>query len=105
LHVVETIADEGDDEETREFIAMLESKAEEQLGSMAESLRSGGVSVRQEIVLGRRGPEILQYSVDHEIDLVVLSSHKVDLAQPAEGLATLSHQVSMLCQCPVLLVK
>ena len=38
-------------------------------------------------------------------DLVVMSSHKPDLSKPLQTWATLSCQVSVLCPCPVLLVK
>jgi len=44
-------------------------------------------------------------AVDRKVDLVVVSSHKVDPAATVQSLGTLSYQVSILCECPVLLVK
>jgi len=43
--------------------------------------------------------------VANRVDLIVLTSHKIDLAHPAEGWGTTSYKVGILCQCPVLLVK
>ena len=38
-------------------------------------------------------------------DLIVLASHTIDLNNPATGWGTLSYQICILSQCPVLLVK
>jgi len=104
LHVIETIGDMAD-EETTEFYDQLEQSASAKLQATAEPLAAAGLDVQQEIVFGRRGPEIVRYQVERDVDLVVLSSHKVDLSGPTGELATLSHQVSILCQCPVLLAR
>ena len=49
--------------------------------------------------------EIVKQAVANRVDLIVLTSHKIDLAHPAEGWGTTSYKVGILCQCPVLLVK
>jgi nucleotide-binding universal stress UspA family protein len=63
------------------------------------------LEIEPAIVFGRRGPQIVQYADQHQMDLIVLSSHVVDPRRPGEGWATLSYQVSIACPCPVLLVK
>ena len=42
---------------------------------------------------------------DRQADLIVMSSHRVDLEAAVQSIGTLSYQVSILCDCPVLLVK
>jgi hypothetical protein len=42
---------------------------------------------------------------DWKVDLIVVSSHKIDPHAAVASLGTLSYQVSILCDCPVLLVK
>lgn len=105
LHVIEPVEQAEDDAEFQEFIRMLESKAETSLEALAGDLTAAGVTVRQELLTGRRGAEILRYAVDQQVDLVVLSSHRVDPQQPQSIWQGLSYQVSILCPCPVLLVK
>lgn len=104
LHVIERIG-YAEDEEIGEFYNTLEAKAQENLAEMAGRFFETQLSVRQEILFGRRGPEIVRYAAQQDVDLVVLSSHKVNLAESTESWATLSYQVSILCPAPVLLVK
>ena len=70
-----------------------------------QRMEETGVAAASDIVFGKRAFEIVQYTVENDVDLVIMSSRRVDLNDPAKGLAAMSHQVSMLCQCPVLLVK
>lgn len=104
LHVIETIEHLAD-AEIQNFYDMLESSAQEKLEIMATRLLDENVTVGREIIFGPRGREIVRYTADHNIDLVVLSSHRVDPTHPNRGWSTLSYQVSVLCPCPVLLVK
>ena len=104
LHVVETI-DYAEDEEIAEFYESMKRRARANLSTCAERFREANIAVAEKIVLGKRCHGIITYAMRKNVDLIVLSSHKVQLDQPPEGLATLSYQVSILCQCPVLLVK
>jgi nucleotide-binding universal stress UspA family protein len=72
---------------------------------MSQRLLSAKIAVDRKIRFGKRLPEIVRDSVDRQADLIVMSSHKPDLQKPAQTWATLSYQVSVLCLCPVLLVK
>lgn len=104
LHVIEMLDSQTDDE-LEEFYKSLETKAVENLARLGGDLQKRGVEVASEALLGKRVRTIVEYCLEQSVDLVVLSSHKVDLSRPQESLGTLSHQVSILCQCPVLLVK
>ena len=104
LHVIERV-EYAEDEEIREFYTVLEEKARANLAAMTQRFVEEGIVVEQGIVFGRRGPEIVRYSIEHQADLIVLSSHKIDPTHVAEDWATLSYQVSILCPCHVLLVK
>jgi nucleotide-binding universal stress UspA family protein len=104
LHVIERI-EYAEDEETQQFYNGLEEKARERLAEMAQRFVDAGRSIETHTIFGRRGPEIVRYAIDADVDLVVLSSHKIDRQQLTGGWATLSYQISILCPFPVLLVK
>lgn len=104
LHVIETI-DYAEDEEIADFYESMKKKARANLATCAERFHDERIPVSEKVMMGKRGHGIVTYAMRKEIDLVVLSSHKINLHQPSEGWATLSYQVSILCQCPVLLVK
>jgi nucleotide-binding universal stress UspA family protein len=106
LHVIETIDDvDVDDEEVRDFYAMLQQRAERELLTLSRIFSDTDIAVERKVRYGKRAQEIVQDSLDRQIDLIVMSSHTIDVEQPTKGWATLSYQVSVLCQCPVLLVK
>jgi len=63
---------------------------------------NGRVFVR---LAGNRVKEILSFSQEHEIDLIVLNSHKIDFKDPSQGWGTISYKVGILSRCPVMLVK
>ena len=104
LHVIETI-DYAEDEEIAEFYESMKKRARANLATCADRFHDAKVPVAEKIVLGKRGMGIVTYAMRKEVDLVVLSSHKIKLDEAPQGWATLSYQVSILCQCPVLLVK
>jgi len=97
LHVSESI----DDDELDQFYTKLEVSVR---GTLVE-FEQLGVPVRSEIVVGRRARNIVQPSATESVDLIVMCSRQVDLNQPEYAMTSVSHQVSMFCQCPVMLVK
>jgi nucleotide-binding universal stress UspA family protein len=103
LHVIEPI--EYEDDEIRVFYQTLETKAWEKMKAMVESVDKDEVPIKQQILFGRRAACIVEYTATEQVDLVVLSSHKIGFDQPPKSWATLSYQMSILCPCPVLLLK
>jgi nucleotide-binding universal stress UspA family protein len=104
LHVIETI-EYAEDEEIASFYENLKKRARAKFSACAERFKKAHVPVSEKIVMGKTARGIVSYSLRNGIDLVVLSSHKVRLTEAPKGWATLSYQVSILCQCPVMLVK
>ncbi len=104
LHVVEQISGELD-AELAQFYARLRVRAESELESRSQRFDQAGIVVDCKIRIGHRLHEIVTDSVERAADLIVMSSHKPDLSRPLQTWGTLSYQVSVLCQCPVLLVK
>ena len=104
IHVIETI-DDADFMEIKDFYGKLEKKAMDTMDNIMAPLVESGLTVKQKIVFGNRAAQILQFATERKIDLIVLSSHKINPAEPAKGWGTISHKVGLLSQCPVLLVK
>jgi len=104
LHVIETI-EHIEFEEMGDFYRGLETRAEAKLFTIAERLQTAGVRVRHEVLYGKRAETIVRFAEDHAMDLVILSSHKVDRDHPALGWGTLSYRIAIVVRCPVLLVK
>jgi universal stress protein A len=104
LHVVE-VSSEVWTTEDREFYTRLEQRARDHLARLGHALEAHGVPRREEIIFGHRAPEIVRYAGEVGSDLIVLTSHRIDLQNPAAGWGTVSYKVGILAQCPVLLVK
>ena len=104
LHVVEVIAEVWAVED-REFYTRREQTARDHLARLGHGLEARGVRRREEVVFGHRAPEIVRYAGEVGADLIVLTSHRIDLEHPAAGWGTVSYKVGILAQCPVLLVK
>lgn len=103
LHVIETL--DLPFEELEEFYRRLESKAARRMSELAAPLSEAGVPVAEQVVYGKRAEKIVEYAVENSVDLIILTSHRVDLRDPGSGWTTLSYKVAILAQCPVLLVK
>jgi nucleotide-binding universal stress UspA family protein len=104
LHVVETL-DVESDAEMNQFYDRLEKRADSELERMSQRFVDAGLTIERKVRFGKRLPEILQSCTEHNVDLMIMSSHKPNLQKPHQTWATLSYQVSVLCPCTVLLVK
>jgi nucleotide-binding universal stress UspA family protein len=104
LHVVEVIPGLWVDEE-RDFYDRLETAARDHLARLGRTLEERNLTRREEIIFGSRAEEIVRYAMEAGVDLIVLKSHRIDLKNPGAGWGTLSYKISILSQCPVLLVK
>ncbi len=104
LHVVEVIPGLWVEEE-RDFYERIETAARDHLTRFGRRLEERHVPKREEIIFGNRAEEIVRYATEMGVDLIVLSSHRIDLKNPGAGWGTLSYKIGILSQCPVLLVK
>jgi nucleotide-binding universal stress UspA family protein len=104
LHVVEVIPGLWVEEE-RDFYERIETVARDHLTRYGRRLEETHVPKREEIIFGNRAEEIVRYATEMGVDLIVLSSHRIDLKNPGAGWGTLSYKIGILSQCPVLLVK
>ena len=103
LHVIETLDLPFD--ELEDFYQRLHDRAQVEMDQMAEPLSQSGVTVIQRVSYGNRLREILGHADESRTDLIVMSSRRLERSERPTGFATLSHQVAILSQVPVLLVK
>lgn len=104
VHVVETLEDELD-ADLEGFYERLEAKAAEKMTTSLAALGEGEFTTRSAIVLGHRARAIADFAEHEKIDVIVLSSHRVDPDKPGHDWMTISYKVAILARCPVLLVK
>ncbi len=104
LHVIETI-DGLEHHEVKDLYDKLEDNARTKLRQIGKSFQGERFELHLEVNYGKRGPEIVRYATAEDVDLVILSSHKIDFKEPRENWGSLSYQVAVVCPCPVLLVK
>jgi nucleotide-binding universal stress UspA family protein len=110
LHVIETIPGLGVDEE-KEFYEKLEKKASAFLEELGGELSAKKIQWTAEVVYGSRARGILDEAKKLDADLIVIRSHRVDTDTPEasseknQGFGTLSYQIGIFAECPVLLVK
>ena len=107
MYVIEAIADSAVESEGEfdSLYAAAEAHVRDRLQQLSRPLAEAGISVRPEIVVGERARTIVQYSAGHSVDLIVMESDRCDLTHPEQALDHFSHQVSIFCQCPVMLLK
>lgn len=104
LHVIETI-EHVEFEEMADFYRGLETRAAAKLFGMEERFKEALIPVYHEVVYGKRAETIVRHAEEREVDLIVLSSHKVDRDHPALGVGAISYRIAIVARCPVLLVK
>lgn len=107
LHVVQAIeaGSESPDEETSEFYNHIRQRAESELERMSQRFLAADLQCEVKVRIGDRLQEIIDFSKHHRVDLIVMSSHRIDPNHLAETWGTLSYKVSVLCECDILLVK
>lgn len=105
LHVIEKI--EGvEEEEVKAFYKKLNERSHREMDEVVNRFKNNSsVQLNKEVVIGKRVPEIIRFTHECEIDLIILSSHKIENLQAGEGWATISYKVAILAPCPVLMVK
>lgn len=104
LHVIETI-DDVPYEEIKDFYSGIEAKARELMEELVSQLDEPPVRIERRVSYGRRIREILTVAAEIGADLLVVHSHRIEPGRSGGGLGTLSHEVAVLADIPVLLVK
>ena len=104
LHVIEAI-DDADEGEFDEFYSKLKERAQQKIDEMAGLYPDHGSRITKEILFGNRVREIVKFAHERSMDLIVLSSHRIDRMEAAADWATISYKVAILAQCPVLIAK
>jgi nucleotide-binding universal stress UspA family protein len=104
LHVIEVIQNTTF-EEFEDFYSGLEKRSFKGLNTIIDRLDTQGITVEPGVVYGNRTREIVRYAEENNADLIIMKSHKIDLEERSQGWGTISYKVSILAQCPVLLVK
>ena len=105
LHVVEIIDDDEGEAEFSEFYDKLAARAGEKMAKIANRYASDKIDINTDIIYGKRVPEIVKYASAKGIDLIILSSHKLEDMGSTDGWATISYRVGILAPCPVMMVK
>ncbi len=105
LHVVETIDDDEGEEEFQDFYNKLADRAGKKMAELADRYCSDKIDIHTDIIYGKRVPEIVKYAASKNIDLIILSSHKLEDMESMDGWATISYRVGILASCPVMMVK
>lgn len=101
IHVIEKV-ENIPEEELKEFYHKLEKNAQHKMKEYTRTFSEHGIPVIEKFIYGKRAEEIIRTAMEDEMDLIVLSSHRVNRA---EGWATLSYEIAVLSPLPVLLVK
>jgi nucleotide-binding universal stress UspA family protein len=104
LHVVETM-EEADSDDFKKFYKQLGSRAGRVIDKLVAQYAPKTVSIEKRILYGKRVFEIINFAAEHQVDLIIMSSHKLDPENAAEGWGTISFKVGVLSHCPVMLVK
>jgi nucleotide-binding universal stress UspA family protein len=104
LHVIELIPGLSLEEE-RGFYQRLERDARAHLQRLGGHL-AGRVSAWQaEVLFGRRAAETVRYAVQAAIDLIIVTSPRIDPGNPMIEWTSMSYNICFLSQCPVLMIK
>ena len=104
LHVVEMIAD-ATFAEYADFYTKLEKGAQKQMITLIASQQERAVRIVPCIVYGNRVQEILKFIKEKKIDLVIMTSHTVEMSDPVQSWGTISYKVALLSDSPIMLVK
>jgi len=104
FHVIETLQDD-EPGEMDDFYEELREEADEKMKTWAAEIADDGFEVQDSITYGGRAPEVTRASGEHDIDLIVQRSHKIDPDEENPNVGSVSHQVAIFAPCSVLLVR
>ena len=104
LHVIEII-EGAEEEEVSGFYEKLKERAKREMDQLTDRYKKAAHRFNKEITIGKRVPEIIRIAQERAVDLIILSSHKIEEVQAGEGWATISYKVAILSPCPVMMAK
>jgi len=104
LHVIETLQDD-DPGEMDDFYEELREEADKKMKNWAAQIAEDGFDVQAAVTYGERAPEITRAAGEHEADLIVQRSHRVDPDEENPNVGSVSHQVAIFAPCSVFLVR
>ena len=104
LHVIETV-EEADSDDFKKFYKQLGTRAGRIIEKLITQYGPKGVQIEKQILYGQRIYQILNFTAEHQVDLIIMSSHKLDPENATQGWGTISFKVGVLSDCPVMLVK
>ncbi len=104
LHVIESL-DFPEDEEVQQFLNKMEARSNQQLAQLKDRFGGNDLEVSSETVIHNRAGGIVLYALENGVDLIVMSSHKIEPGATRDDWATISYQVSLACPCSIMLVK
>jgi nucleotide-binding universal stress UspA family protein len=106
LHVIETIEHvQLEFEELKPFYDRLEASARQGLQEFSERFVSKNLRVDWAVIYGQRTRQIVDYAIEHRVDLIIMASHRIDPDRPGHDWSSISYAVAILSPCPVLLAK
>ena len=71
----------------RRFYERLEKAAEKKMAAAARTLAAKKIDVRAVVLIGTPAQEIVKHAAANGVELIVLTSHKIDLSHPAQSCA------------------
>lgn len=104
MHVIETIEHIKFDE-LKPFYQRLEESARNGLMEFSEKFISRNLLIDQVLIYGHRTQEIINFARTKPVDLIIMSSHRIDPDRPGHDWSSISYSVGILSPCPVLLLK
>ena len=104
FHVIETLQDD-EPGEMDDFYDELREEADEKMKTWAAEIAEDGFEVHASITYGERAPVVTRAAGEHDVDLIVQRSHKIDPEEENPNVGSVSHQVAIFAPCSVLLVR
>src|SRR5262245_49415078 len=101
MHVIETI-EHVEFDELKEFYRRLETDAKKQMNELSARFIERKLNIDEALVYGHRTREIVDYATARHVDLIVMSSHRIDPEHAAHDWTSISYAVAILSPCPVL---
>lgn len=89
---------------SEDLTKVLSKEGEELLNKAKEKAEAQGVTVTTHVIIGDPAREILDFSHENGVQLIVMGSRGLGALKEIL-LGSVSHRVSQLAECPVLIVK